>query len=129
MWQWSPLVRNLINATDEQSKAAAAEKVFEGLKLLEDAFVNSSKGKGFFGGEKLGFLDIVLGCYLGWVRAGEIFTGLKILDETKTPALVGWAERFTSNKAVDGVIPEPEELANFMKMQARAAAAADASSK
>ncbi|XP_027155731.1 glutathione S-transferase U17-like [Coffea eugenioides] len=127
--KWSPLVRNLINATDEQSKAAAAEKVFEGLKLLEDAFVNSSKGKGFFGGEKLGFLDVVLGCYLGWVRAGEIITGLKILDETKTAALVGWAERFTSNKAVDGVIPEPEELVNFMKMQARAAAAADASSK
>ncbi|CDP00264.1 unnamed protein product [Coffea canephora] len=129
--KWFPLVRDLRNATDEQSKAAAVEKLFEGLKLLEDAFVNSSNGKGFFGGEKLGYLDIVLGCYLGWVRAGEIFTGLKILDETKTPALVGWAERFASHKAVDGVIPEPEELVNLIKMfQARAAAAAaDASTK
>lgn len=121
--KWFPLFRELTTATDEESKAAALEKLFEGLKLLEDAFVKCSKGKGFFGGVNVGFLDIVVGCGLGWVKAVETISDVKILDETKAPALVGWAQRFTSHKAIDGVIPETEELVNLAKARAAAAAA------
>lgn len=42
-----------------------------------------------------GYLDIVLGCFLGWVRLTEkVMVDVKLLSETKTPGLLGWAERF-----------------------------------
>ncbi|KAL3501308.1 hypothetical protein ACH5RR_035757 [Cinchona calisaya] len=123
--KWFPLFRELRNAKDEESKAGVLGKIFEGLTLLEGVFVKSSNGKGYFGGETIGYLDIVLGSFLGWVKAAEIMAQLKILDETKTPALVDWAERFVSHEAITGIIPEPEELIAVLKdFQAKAAAAA-----
>lgn len=91
--------------------------------------MNCSKGKGFFGGDTIGYLDIALGCYLGWIRVIEKSEGIKFLDEDKTPLLAGWAERFCADAAVKEVMPEIEKLMEFAqalraKMQAAAAAAA-----
>lgn len=128
--QWFPLVWDLGTPKEEESKAALVEKLFAGVTLLEEVFVKSSKGKGFFGGETIGFLDIVLGSFLEWVKAIEMMAHVKIFDETKSPALVGWAQRFVANKAIKGVMPEPQELIDHRKMmQARAAAATAAASK
>ncbi|KAL3501306.1 hypothetical protein ACH5RR_035755 [Cinchona calisaya] len=123
--KWIPLFRDLRTAKDDESKAGVLEKIFEGLTSLEGVFVKSSKGKGFFGGETIGYLDIVLGSFLGWVKTSEIIGHVKILDETKIPALVDWAERFLAHEAIKGVILEPEELVNVLKgYLARVAAAA-----
>lgn len=87
------------------------EKIVEGLVLLEEAFVKCcSKGEIYFGGESIGYVDIILGSYLGWVKAGEIMANVKLLDETKTPGIVGWAERFLLNDAAKDVVPEPPVL-------------------
>ncbi|CAI9092776.1 OLC1v1028106C1 [Oldenlandia corymbosa var. corymbosa] len=119
--KWYPALRSLADATEESSKAAILEKILEGVILLEDAFVKCSNGNGFFGGDKLGYLDLVLGCYLGWLKVSEVNSDVKILDETKTPALVGWAERFKSHEAVKGTLPEADELLQLLRnMQAAA---------
>ncbi|ONI30655.1 hypothetical protein PRUPE_1G264800 [Prunus persica] len=55
--------------------------------LLEEAFEKTSKGKDFFSGDKIGYLDIAFGCFLGWLRVTEKMNGVKLLDETKTPGL------------------------------------------
>ncbi|KAL3501311.1 hypothetical protein ACH5RR_035760 [Cinchona calisaya] len=129
--KWFPLLRDFRTAKDEESKAGVLEKIFEGLTLLEGVFVKSSNGKAFFGGEAIGYLDIVLGSFLCWVKAAEIMAQVKLLDETKTPALVDWAERFISHEAIKGVMLEPEELVIVAKTKhaAAAAAAAAAASK
>ncbi|KAG5521424.1 hypothetical protein RHGRI_033854 [Rhododendron griersonianum] len=87
------------------------------LGLLEEVFVNCSTegGKGFFGGDKIGYLDIALGGFLGWLKAMEKLVGVKLLDEKRTPELMGLAERFIADNAVKGVIPETEELLEFAK--------------
>ncbi|CAI9092771.1 OLC1v1028101C1 [Oldenlandia corymbosa var. corymbosa] len=113
--KWYPAWRSLADAKEEESKTAALEKITEGLVLLEDVFVKCSNGKGFFGGDILGYLDIVLGCYLGWLKATEISSNLKIMDEAKTPALVGWAERFKNHEAVKRTLPEPRELLHLLR--------------
>nr|XP_027120803.1 glutathione S-transferase U17-like [Coffea arabica] len=125
--KWIPFFKELTTAKDEESKTALVEKILEGVKLFEDVFVKASKGKCFFGGETISFLDIVLGCYLGWLKAWGIQLDVNFLDESKTPALVGWAERFSSDKAIHGIIPETEEL--FRILQIILARAADAASK
>lgn len=115
----------LRKAQEEEAKATLIKQAAEGLVLLEEAFLKCSKGKDYFGGESIGYLDIALGSFLGWIKAGEIMSGVKLLDETKTPGLVQWAQRFCSNDAVKDVLPEPEKLIEVLKkIQAMLKAAA-----
>ncbi|CAI9092770.1 OLC1v1028100C1 [Oldenlandia corymbosa var. corymbosa] len=122
--KWFPLFRSLRDAKEEESKAEIVEKISQGVKPLEDAFVKLSSGKGFFGGDTIGYVDIVLGCFLGWLKVNETISNFKIFDETKTPALAEWSERFKNHEAVKGTLPETEELFNILKMMQAAQAAA-----
>ncbi|XP_027086782.1 glutathione S-transferase U15-like [Coffea arabica] len=122
--KWLPLLWEVYEAKEEDSRTTLLEKVREGLVLLEAAFVKCSKGKAFFGGDSIGYLDIALGGCLGWLKGIEKLASVKLLDETKTPALLGWAETFCSNEAAKNVVPEPEKLNKCLKeFQAQAAAA------
>ncbi|KAL3751040.1 hypothetical protein ACJRO7_011937 [Eucalyptus globulus] len=114
--KWFPSMSGIARAQGEEAKKAAIDLVVEGLSLLEDAFGKISKGKPFFGGDTIGFLDIALGCFLGWVRVTERTQGLKLLDQAKVPGLAKWAERFCADSAVKGVMPETEKLAEFAKL-------------
>lgn len=114
--KWYPSVSAILRAQTEEAKAEAVEQVFAGLKLLEEAFEKCSKGKGFFAGDAIGYLDIALGCFLGWLKATEKMAGVKFLDEAKTPLLVQWVERFYASDAVKGVMPEADKLVEFAKM-------------
>ncbi|XP_021910402.1 glutathione S-transferase U17-like [Carica papaya] len=114
--KWSPSLKGLGVVEDEEANKATIEQLEEGLVLLEEAFEKMSRGKAFFGGDEIGYLDIALGCYLGWVRVMEKANGLKLIDESKTPCLAKWAESFCSHEAVKGVMPETEKLAEFAKV-------------
>ncbi|XP_047339290.1 glutathione S-transferase U17-like [Impatiens glandulifera] len=99
----------------EEEKLSKLERVKEGFALLEEAFVKSSKGKAYFGGENIGYLDIAFGSLLGWVKAGEKMADLKFLEESNTPNLVKWVESFLSHEAVKGVIPETDVIVEVAK--------------
>ena len=83
--------------------------------LLEEAFGVCSKGKPFFGGDHIGFLDIALGCHLGWIKVTELTLGLKLIDPASAPKLAHWAEKFCQDPAVSGVMPETHKLQQFAK--------------
>ncbi|KAL5722513.1 glutathione transferase [Ranunculus cassubicifolius] len=114
--KWFGLLKAVTTANGEEEKKAAIEAVAEGVGLLEGAFQEMSKGKGFFGGDTVGYLDIAFGSCLGWLRVSEKVNGCKYLDENKTPGLCGWAEKFCSDAAVKDVMPETDKLAEFAKM-------------
>ncbi|GAA0142087.1 transferase [Lithospermum erythrorhizon] len=84
--------------------------IYESFALLEDVFQKSSNGKKFFGGENIGYLDIALGCNLGWVRVTEKMNNVKVLDEEKTPGLYKWSQDFSDDDAVKELIPETEKM-------------------
>ena len=94
-------------------KAEAAEQVASALGQLEEAFAACSKGRRFFAGDDVGFLDIVLGSYVGWFRAAEQITGQPVLDEASTPRLAAWALRFCAHEAVRDVMPDAGSLVEF----------------
>ncbi|KAG6524253.1 glutathione S-transferase U18-like [Zingiber officinale] len=89
------------------------------LGLLEEAFPECGKGKGFFGGDAVGYLDIALGSCLGWIRALEKDKSVKILDAEELPRLAEWAERFMAEESVKGLVPEADE---YPKLYAAAVA-------
>ncbi|KAK3027865.1 hypothetical protein RJ639_041499 [Escallonia herrerae] len=94
-------------------KKTGIQEAQKALSLLEDAFVKCSKGKAFFGGDCIGYLDMALGCFLGWLRVSEKFNSLKLLDEANTPNLFRWAERFCTDGALKDVMPQNEKLFEF----------------
>ncbi|KAF7123924.1 hypothetical protein RHSIM_Rhsim12G0128500 [Rhododendron simsii] len=115
-FKWYPSLKEIRMTHEEEAKLAAIERVVEGLALLEEAFEKCSKGKSFFGGDSIGYLDIAFGCFLGWLRATEKIADVKLLDEAKTPGLVGWAERFCSDDAVKDVMPKTDMLVEIAKI-------------
>ncbi|CAI9761772.1 unnamed protein product [Fraxinus pennsylvanica] len=112
--KWFPLYKEL-GASTEEARKETLNKIFEGSVLLEEAFLKSSKGKPFFGGDNIGYLDIALGCYMGWLKVTEEMTGIKFLDQSKTPGLAEWAEKFCSHDAFKEVVPETQKLVEIYK--------------
>uniref|UniRef100_A0ACD5WWF8 Uncharacterized protein n=1 Tax=Avena sativa TaxID=4498 RepID=A0ACD5WWF8_AVESA len=110
-------------------KADAAEQVSAALRQLEEALAECSGGKPYFGGDDVGFLDIVVGSYIGWFGAAERIAELPVLDEA-TPRLAAWASRFCAYEAVRDLMPDADRLVEFGEVlrAALAAAAANASS-
>uniref|UniRef100_A0A1J3J6N2 glutathione transferase n=1 Tax=Noccaea caerulescens TaxID=107243 RepID=A0A1J3J6N2_NOCCA len=113
--KWFVSLRDILKAEGEEEKKEVLAKVEEGNALLEKAFNDCSKGKPFFNGDHIGYLDIAFGSYLGWLRVTELAAGHKLLDEAKTPSLSKWAERFCDDPAVKPVMPETATLAEFAK--------------
>ncbi|CAN6319424.1 unnamed protein product [Urochloa humidicola] len=105
----SVVLRGVVNGDKDE----AAAQVSTALQHLEEAFVKCSQGKSYFGGDNIGFLDIVLGSHLGWLKAAEEIAGVKVLDESKFPELTAWADRFYAHHAVRDVMPETDRLVQF----------------
>ncbi|RAL37662.1 hypothetical protein DM860_000356 [Cuscuta australis] len=90
-------MRRMRLAADEGAKEEEMKKLLEELSQLEDVLLqskgnNNNKNNKFFGGERIGWLDIALGCYVGWFRA---------------------VEDFAADDAVRGLLPSTEELVEF----------------
>ncbi|CAM0943090.1 unnamed protein product [Alopecurus aequalis] len=124
----------LVKASSQASSGKTAEEKAEGKKLaaaavetLEGALRECSKGKPFFGGDSPGYVDIVLGGLLAWVRAGDAMKGVKTFGPATTPLLEAWADKFEALDGVEAVMPDISKLTEFaMAMIARAAATATA---
>ncbi|KAF9623863.1 hypothetical protein IFM89_005448 [Coptis chinensis] len=111
---FSSLLATLKPKTEEEKKTAI-EGVSTGIELLEEAFEKISKGKDFFGGDTVGYIDIALGANLALVKVVEKLNGVELLDETKTPNLYAWSEKFCSDPAVKDLIPETDKLLELLK--------------
>ncbi|KAE8711816.1 Glutathione S-transferase U17 [Hibiscus syriacus] len=107
--KWFPAMKSIL-AHGEESTIA---KLGEGLALMEETIKKCSKGKAFFGGDEIGYLDIAFGSLLGCLRVTEMLNGMKLLDEPNTPTLVSWADRFCSHAAVKDVMPHTHKIAKF----------------
>ncbi|KAK4429928.1 Glutathione S-transferase U17 [Sesamum alatum] len=112
--KWFPRLFAILLSEGEEAKKAAEESG-EGLVLLEEAFTKCSKGQKFFGGERISYLDIALGCFLAWTRVIEKMGNVSLIDETKTPNLFKWAHHFCADDAVKDVMPDTDKLYHFSK--------------
>ncbi|KAJ0968788.1 hypothetical protein J5N97_021665 [Dioscorea zingiberensis] len=113
--KWLPAFMGIPRGKTEEAKVEAAREAIAGLQILEEVYEKLSKGKDFFGGNTIGYLDIALGSHLGWIKAAEKIIGLEFLEEKKMPNLTRWANCFCSDDAVKGVMPKVDELVEFAK--------------
>ncbi|GAA0167150.1 transferase [Lithospermum erythrorhizon] len=102
--------RELKNSKWVEAIEGVVNKIVEGFLVLEDVFIKCSKGKQFFGGETIGLIDIALGSGLPWFKVLERMSNKKLLDETKMPNIVAWADNFCQDPLVKGDLPDVEKL-------------------
>ncbi|KAG6524324.1 glutathione S-transferase U15-like [Zingiber officinale] len=112
----------LIRAMRPEKEAAKvtelAGQIRQVLGLLEEAFAVCGKGKGFFGGDAVGYLDIALGSCLGWIVALEKGKSVKLLDAEEFPQLAEWADRFLAEESVKGLVPDADEYLKILGVAA-----------
>uniref|UniRef100_A0A0D9XLT2 Glutathione S-transferase n=1 Tax=Leersia perrieri TaxID=77586 RepID=A0A0D9XLT2_9ORYZ len=108
----------ILFAKEREEKLEAAARAISAMETIEAAFreKNAAEGAPFFGGDGIGFVDVVLGSYLGWFRVIEKMIGVRILDAARTPLLAAWAERFEAADAVRGVLPDDvDKVIDFLQ--------------
>ncbi|BAF26792.2 Os10g0481300 [Oryza sativa Japonica Group] len=110
--QFPPRIR-ILRGTVPGDKDEASDEMTTALLYLEEAFVECSKGKQYFGDDSIGYLDIALGSHLGWIRAVERIAGVELLGGAKVPNLAAWADRFCGHPAVVDVMPDVDILVEF----------------
>ncbi|KAH7655511.1 Glutathione transferase protein [Dioscorea alata] len=98
-----------MNTGEEQKKAA--KELQEALKTLEKAL----DGKKFFGGETLGYLDIIVGWIPYWFRMIEEVTGAIIVDDETLPLMNAWFDNFSAVEIVKNTLPPKDELYEFTR--------------
>lgn len=109
------LFKELQEAKTDNARTTIIGKLSESFKMVEDAFTRCSQGKEYFGGDNIGYLDIVLGSYLGWMTVLEVHMKVKCIDETSTPGLAAWAKRMYSDSQVKVVLPSVQKILNFIE--------------
>ncbi|KAJ9680199.1 hypothetical protein PVL29_019487 [Vitis rotundifolia] len=110
----------LMKQGKEQEEAMVP--AMENLKFLEEEL----KGKKFFGGEKIGFVDLALGWLGNSISILEEIVGLKIVDEEKFPLLSAWMQDFADASIIKDNWPPRDKM--IVKFQALLDAAAIAES-
>ncbi|KAL3654170.1 Glutathione S-transferase [Castilleja foliolosa] len=104
-------------ANEEEAKKTKIplDEVHEMLSVLENAYIKCSKGQKFFGGDKIGYVDIEFGSCLGWIKLIEKMGNFSLIGESNTPNLFKWAQDFCCVDAVKVVLPETDKLMEYAK--------------
>ncbi|XP_022984351.1 probable glutathione S-transferase parC [Cucurbita maxima] len=84
------------------------------LKQLEEVLGEKS----FFGGERLGFVDIALIGFHSWFYSYEAFGKLSI--EAECPKIMGWAKRCLEKESVSKSLPDSKKVYDFVVQMKKA---------
>ncbi|KAF6987157.1 hypothetical protein CFC21_004825 [Triticum aestivum] len=100
---------------DGEEKTEGIKHMLAVVQTLEGALKECSKGKPFFGGDSVGYVDIALGGLLAFLQGTEELCGTKPFDIANTPLLLAWVERFIALDAAKVALPDVTKLVEFAK--------------
>lgn len=94
-----------------EAKEKAVESLLESLAFLEELI----HGKKFFGGEEIGFLDVVMGWIPIWLGPCEEVGEMKLLEAKTFPFLFKWAQNFIQIPFISDAMPPREKLVSYIR--------------
>ena len=94
-----------------EEKGEATEVALESLSLLEKQI----EGKKYFGGEEIGYLDIVAGWIPYWINAMEEVEEMELLTPERFPHLHQWGLNLIQNLPVKDWLPPRDCVLDYYK--------------
>ncbi|KAE9585086.1 putative glutathione transferase [Lupinus albus] len=94
--------------TKGEEQEAGKKEFIDTLKVLEEELGD----KPYFGGDKLGYVDIALVPFFTWFKAYETFGNLNIGSEC--PKFIAWATRCFQKESVSKSLPDQEKVLGFV---------------
>uniref|UniRef100_A0A0E0JTM4 glutathione transferase n=1 Tax=Oryza punctata TaxID=4537 RepID=A0A0E0JTM4_ORYPU len=92
--------------TDGEVQEGFATEIKENLKLLEGQL----KGRRFFGGDDIGYLDLAASGYAYWLEVFEEVAGVSLVTADEYPELSRWAKEYASDDRVRACLPDRAKL-------------------
>lgn len=92
-----------------EEKGKAVDAALESLAFLEKQI----QGKKYFGGEKIGYLDIVAGCMSLWFNVLEELGEMELLSAERFPSLHEWGQNILQTSPVKDCIPSRESVVEY----------------
>ncbi|EEF41888.1 glutathione S-transferase U7-like [Ricinus communis] len=108
------------SAAKEEEKEQIIEEIGEQLKLLESEL----KEKEYFGGESIGYLDIVALFIVDWFKVRQEIMQIELLNEERFPVLCKWMEKLHGIHVVNKCLPPREEHFAYLKARIESAKSA-----
>nr|ACJ85907.1 unknown [Medicago truncatula] len=99
--------RNLWTKKGEEQEAAKKEFI-EALKLLEQELGD----KTYFGGDKIGFVDVALIPFYTWFKGYETFGNINV--EKECPKFIAWAKRCMQVESISKSLPDQDKVYGFI---------------
>ncbi|MED6216388.1 putative glutathione S-transferase [Stylosanthes scabra] len=96
--------------TNKKEREQNLKKAHKAFQFLEDDL----KGK-FFGGEEIGFVDIVAIYIAFWVPMMQEIAGLQLFTNEKFPKLYKWSQEFLSHPTIKECLPPRDIFFSYFK--------------
>ncbi|KAL2343263.1 hypothetical protein Fmac_004548 [Flemingia macrophylla] len=120
---WADFVEHkLLNAawvamcTSGEDQENALKVAREAMQKIEEEI----KGKKFFGGENIGYLDIALGWISYWLPVWEEVGSMQIIDTLKFPATTEWMTNILSHPVINDSLPPRDEMLVYFHSRRKA---------
>lgn len=84
-----------------EEKEKAIKLTVEAMEKIEGEL----KGKQFFGGENIGYLDIAMGWMSYWLPVWEEVGSMKIVNPLQFPATTSWMNKFLDHPVINENLP------------------------
>lgn len=94
----------------KKSSMEALEKIEEEIKL---------RGKKYFGGETIGFVDLVAGFIAYQMPVFDEIASMKILDSSKFPATLEWINNFLSHPLIHEDLPSKDQMFAYFEKRSK----------
>ncbi|XP_023743913.1 glutathione transferase GST 23 [Lactuca sativa] len=109
--QLAPSVFNAYTSQGVEQEEAKAPAL-KNLEIVEKQL----KGKKFFSGETIGFLDLAFGWIANYLEIFEETSGIKLLDEERFPLIMLWKDNFYNIPIIKESWPDREKLVTKFKV-------------
>ncbi|GLT81494.1 hypothetical protein SLA2020_528760 [Shorea laevis] len=106
-------IAKVFGSSGEEQEKGLKESL-EMLEIIEEHAPGLGQKK-FFGGDKIGMVDLTLGLLAHWMGAIEEATGVKIKEAGKFPRLEAWMKNFKEDPVIKENLPEFKDMVAVMK--------------
>ncbi|KAI5384887.1 glutathione transferase GST 23 [Lathyrus oleraceus] len=99
-----------------EGKEKSVKQAREAIEKIEEEI----KGKKFFGGDNISYLDLALGWISYWLPVFEEVGSMQIIEPLKCPAITAWIPNFLSHPVIKDNLPQRDNMLVYFHSRRKA---------